>query len=108
MRLSVKAEHFELFEPFTIANYAWQTADVCTVELERDGVVGRGEGAPVFYHGETAQKLADQIEAIRPEVSRGSTLQTCLSQAARYARSIVRFGISRRERRDNPCTNWLA
>ena len=73
MRLSVKAEHFELFEPFTIANYAWQTADVCTVELERNGVVGRGEGAPVFYHGETAQKLADQIEAIRPEIEKGLT-----------------------------------
>lgn len=73
MRLSVKAEHFELFEPFTIANYAWQTADVCTVKLERNGVVGRGEGAPVFYHGETAQKLADQIEAIRPEIEKGLT-----------------------------------
>lgn len=73
LRLSVKAEHFELFEPFTIANYAWKTADVCTVEIERNGVVGRGEGAPVFYHGETAEKLADQIEAIRPEIESGIT-----------------------------------
>lgn len=71
MRLFVKAEHFELFEPFTIANYSWETADVCTVEIERNGIVGRGEGAPVFYHGETAQKLADQIEAIRPEIEKG-------------------------------------
>ncbi|MEM1146958.1 MAG: dipeptide epimerase [Pseudomonadota bacterium] len=73
MRLSVKAEHFELYEPFTISNYAWQTADVCTVVLERDGVIGQGEGAPVFYHGETAQKLADQIEAVRSEIENGIT-----------------------------------
>lgn len=73
MRLSVKAEHFELHEPFTIANYSWQTADVCTVELERGGVIGRGEGAPVFYHGETAQSLADQIEAVRPDIEKGLT-----------------------------------
>lgn len=68
MKLSVKAEHFPLHEPFTIANHAWSTADVCTVELEAGGVIGRGEGAPVFYLGETAEGLVEQIETVRPEI----------------------------------------
>ncbi|MEO0881367.1 MAG: dipeptide epimerase [Pseudomonadota bacterium] len=71
MKLTVLAEHFELYEPFTISNHVWNTAEVCTVELEKDGVIGRGEGAPVVYHGETAESLAAQLEAIRTEIESG-------------------------------------
>ncbi|MEM1104744.1 MAG: dipeptide epimerase [Pseudomonadota bacterium] len=71
MKLSIKAEHFPLKEPFTIAGHAWTTADVCTVEIEDGGYLGRGEGAPVFYHGETAESLVDELEAVRSEIEAG-------------------------------------
>ncbi|MEM7491979.1 MAG: dipeptide epimerase [Pseudomonadota bacterium] len=71
MRLSVRSEYFELYEPFGISNHVWNSAEVCTVELEEDGVIGRGEGAPVVYHGESAETLTAQIEAIRAEIEQG-------------------------------------
>lgn len=71
MKLTVETENFALHEPFTIAGHAWQTADVCTVALEADGVRGWGEGAPVFYHGETADSLVEQIEAVRGAIEAG-------------------------------------
>ncbi|MEO1404910.1 MAG: dipeptide epimerase [Pseudomonadota bacterium] len=73
MKLTVRAEQFKLYEPFTIAGFAWQTADVCTVELEVDGVIGRGEGAPIFYHGDDAEKVAGQIEQCRSDIEKGIT-----------------------------------
>jgi L-alanine-DL-glutamate epimerase-like enolase superfamily enzyme len=36
---------------------------VVAVELERDGVLARGEGAPVDYWGETAEGIRDALEA---------------------------------------------
>lgn len=71
MRLEASAERFPLREPFRIANHVWDAAEVCTVTLSRGGVRGRGEGAPVVYHGETAAQLVGEIESIRPEVERG-------------------------------------
>ncbi|MEM1035899.1 MAG: dipeptide epimerase [Pseudomonadota bacterium] len=71
MKLSVKAEYFDLFEPFGISNHVWNSAEVCTVELEQDGIIGRGEGAPVVYHGETAETLAQQIESVRADIEAG-------------------------------------
>ncbi|MEM1088606.1 MAG: dipeptide epimerase, partial [Pseudomonadota bacterium] len=56
-----------------ISNHVWNSAEVCTVELEQDGVIGRGEGAPVVYHGETAESLARQIEAVCSEIESGLT-----------------------------------
>ena len=71
MRLTVLAEHFKLNEPFAISNHVWNTAEVCTVRIERDGIVGQGEGAPVVYHGETAETLVEQVEAVRSEIEKG-------------------------------------
>lgn len=83
MRLTVLAEHFKLNEPFVISNHVWNTAEVCTVRIEQDGVVGQGEGAPVVYHGETAETLVEQIEAVRADIEAGIT-RDALAQLLPY------------------------
>src|SRR3954465_10377089 len=52
-----------LRETFQIARGAADEETVVSVELERDGVVARGEGAPVDYWGETAAGMKDALEA---------------------------------------------
>ena len=52
-----------LRETFRIARSAADEETVVAVELERDGVLARGEGAPVDYWGETAEGIRDALEA---------------------------------------------
>ncbi|MEM8634506.1 MAG: dipeptide epimerase [Pseudomonadota bacterium] len=73
IKLTARTEQFKLHEPFTIAGFVWNKADVCTVELEENGIVGRGEGVPIFYHGETTDDLVLQIEQHRSEIEAGVT-----------------------------------
>jgi len=61
---SVAVERFPVAGAFTISRGAKTFVDVvvCTVT---DGVhIGRGEGTPIYYHGETAQGCAEAITHI--------------------------------------------
>ena len=49
-RLGVSVEHWPLASPFTIARGSKTSADVVVVELERDGVRGRGECVPYPHY----------------------------------------------------------
>jgi L-alanine-DL-glutamate epimerase-like enolase superfamily enzyme len=44
-----------LAEEFAIARTSRTTQKVVRAEVERDGVVGRGEAAPIYYRGETPE-----------------------------------------------------
>ena len=57
MELRARIEHLVLHEPFEIARGVSTHEPVLIVELEHDGVVGIGEGAPVDYHGETTDAM---------------------------------------------------
>lgn len=52
-----------LRETFQIARGAADEETVVAVELERDGVLARGEGAPVDYWGETPEGMREALEA---------------------------------------------
>lgn len=52
-----------LRETFQIARGAADEETVVVAHLSRDGIVARGEGAPVDYWGETAETLIAAIEA---------------------------------------------
>ena len=52
-----------LRETFQIARGAADEETVVTAELEHEGIVARGEGAPVDYWGETAEGMAAALEA---------------------------------------------
>jgi L-alanine-DL-glutamate epimerase-like enolase superfamily enzyme len=61
MRTSLR--ELVLRETFQIARGAADEETVVVAELERDGVVAYGEGAPVDYWGETPEGIAEAIEA---------------------------------------------
>ncbi|MBS0614486.1 MAG: dipeptide epimerase, partial [Proteobacteria bacterium] len=43
MKLSVHTESWPAARPFRITGHEWTSFDSVVVELERDGIVGRGE-----------------------------------------------------------------
>jgi L-alanine-DL-glutamate epimerase-like enolase superfamily enzyme len=61
--LSVSTRVLTLRETFQIARGAADEETVVVAELERDGVLAYGEGAPVDYWGETPAAMAEAIEA---------------------------------------------
>jgi len=61
MRITASPVTHSLRETFTIARSSSDTEDVIVVELEHEGVVGYGEGAPVDYWGETAASMRDFV-----------------------------------------------
>jgi L-alanine-DL-glutamate epimerase-like enolase superfamily enzyme len=63
MRLQAATHVLALRETFQIARGAADEETVVSVELEHDGVLARGEGAPVDYWGETPEGIRDALEA---------------------------------------------
>jgi L-Ala-D/L-Glu epimerase len=63
MMLRARTHVLALRETFQIARGAADEETVVAVEIERDGIVARGEGAPVDYWGETAEGIRDALEA---------------------------------------------
>jgi L-alanine-DL-glutamate epimerase-like enolase superfamily enzyme len=55
-----------LAEEFGIARGSRTTQSVVQVELEHEGVVGRGEASPVYYRGETVESARDFLTTAAP------------------------------------------
>ena len=62
MRPTARIVTLRLAETFVIAREASDTAEVVQVELAHDGVVGRGEAAPIERYGETAGSAVAWLE----------------------------------------------
>jgi L-alanine-DL-glutamate epimerase-like enolase superfamily enzyme len=56
---------------FTITGLTRNQVDVLVVTLERDGQTGHGEAVGIHYLKETAQSMANQIDAIRGIIEAG-------------------------------------
>ena len=54
MELRPSTTSLALAEDFAIARGSRTTQEVVRVEVEHDGLVGRGEAAPIYYRGESA------------------------------------------------------
>jgi L-alanine-DL-glutamate epimerase-like enolase superfamily enzyme len=64
--VAVEIETFRLKEPFRITGHTMHQTDVLTVTLERDGCMGRGEAAGVYYRpAEDVTSNTKRIESIR-------------------------------------------
>jgi len=63
VNLAAREETLRLAETFTIANSSVDVERVCILELEHDGVIAYGEGAPVDYWGESAAGIVAALEA---------------------------------------------
>ena len=55
MELRASTASYALAEEFGIARGSRTTQAVVQVELEHDGLIGRGEAAPVYYRGESVE-----------------------------------------------------
>ena len=84
-RLTMRAsiENFPLKEPFHITGHTMTKSEVLLVEIEADGLVGRGEAAGVYYRkSDSPSQNAKLIETVRGRVEAGidrETLQALLA-----------------------------
>jgi len=73
-RLTVRVERWAVAGAFTIARGAKTHVDVVVAEIAGDaGATGRGEATAIYYHGESAESAAGQIEALRGPIESGAT-----------------------------------
>ena len=70
--VSARSDSFPLVAPFRISRGVKTAADVITVEIAADGLVGRGEGVPYPRYGETIGDALAAIEAVRPALEAGA------------------------------------
>ncbi len=71
--LSARRDAFPLATPFRISRGVKTVAEVVTVEIAANGVVGRGEGVPYARYGETIDSALAEIEAVRAAINDGAT-----------------------------------
>ncbi len=70
-RLDARHEAFPLAHPFRISRGVKTVADVVTVRISQDGVVGSGEGVPYPRYGESVESALGSIEAVRGAIEAG-------------------------------------
>lgn len=64
--LTTSAEMWPYTRPFHITGKTWTGVDVVLTEARRDGVVGRGEAAGIYFKDEHVNGLRAQIDALDP------------------------------------------
>jgi L-alanine-DL-glutamate epimerase-like enolase superfamily enzyme len=73
LRLSVVTDTLRLAQPFRIAGYVFDTADVLVVTLDDGTHQGRGEAAGVYYLGDDLAHMRAAIEGARTAIEAGPT-----------------------------------
>jgi L-Ala-D/L-Glu epimerase len=68
LRLQVEVQQWPLAKPFRITGYSWDFVEVLLVRLQKDGEVGRGEAAGVYYRQETAVSMVSTVESLRTRI----------------------------------------
>jgi L-Ala-D/L-Glu epimerase len=66
VELRATTANLALAEEFGIARGSRTTQSVVQVELEHDGVVGRGEASPVYYRGESVDSALEFLTSAAP------------------------------------------
>jgi L-Ala-D/L-Glu epimerase len=68
LELRARTVSLPLAEEFAIARGSRTTQEVVQLELEHDGLVGRGEAAPIYYRGETIATVSEYLERAPPRL----------------------------------------
>ncbi|HET8821839.1 MAG TPA: dipeptide epimerase [Thermoleophilaceae bacterium] len=66
MELRARTTSLALAEEFGIARGSRTSQSVVRLELEHEGIVGRGEAAPVYYRGESVDSAAEFLTTAAP------------------------------------------
>jgi L-Ala-D/L-Glu epimerase len=69
--MRVEAERWALAAPFRTAAHTLESIDVVVVTLEKDGHVGRGEAAGVYYRNDQVSTMLDELQSLRSQVEVG-------------------------------------
>ncbi len=83
--ISATIETWPVAGAFTISRGAKTEVAVLVVQIEQDGVIGRGEATPIYYHGETAEVCGAQVRAYEGELTRAAIQAAMPHGAARNA-----------------------
>ena len=67
-RLSYRIETHRLAAPFRISGYVFEASELVLVELADDRFRGRGEAGGVYYLGDEAPRIVEQLEANRSAI----------------------------------------
>lgn len=84
-RLTARIETWPVAGSFIIARGAKTDVDVVVVEIDDGNHVGRGEATAIYYHGESAQSVVAQAEAMAGRIANGMGRADLLTQMARGA-----------------------
>ena len=63
--LHTQIEAWPLVAPFRITGHTFTSIDVLVVRVEKDGCVGQGEAAGVYYKQDQPSSMIQQVEALR-------------------------------------------
>jgi L-alanine-DL-glutamate epimerase-like enolase superfamily enzyme len=81
LSISARIERWPVDGAFVIARGAKTHVDLVYVEMTDGAHIGRGEGTPIYYKGETAASCLAQMQALPADVDR-ATLQSLLPPGA--------------------------
>ena len=83
--LTARIETWPVAGSFVIARGAKTHVDVVTVTIDDGAHVGRGEATAIYYHGESAETVLAQAQAMTGEIGRGIERADLLRQMPRGA-----------------------
>jgi len=84
-QLTARIETWPVAGSFIIARGAKTHVDVVVVEIAERGDVGRGEATAIYYHGETAESVMAQAQAMAGRISEGADRGDLLREMPRGA-----------------------
>lgn len=72
-RLSSRTETWALREPFRFSGQHWSSFQLVVCEVEEGGHIGMGEAFGVYYQGETAESMLEQIRRCSRAIEAGAS-----------------------------------
>ncbi len=84
-RLAARIERWPVAGAFVIARGAKTEVDVVVATLADGEVRGRGEATAIYYHGETAESVRDQILSVTGAIAEGASRTDLLTLLPRGA-----------------------
>lgn len=106
-KLRCSVETWALQSPITITGHTFAAANLLHVAMEADGCTGQGEGAGVYYLGETGEKLLADVESVRSAIEAGAdraALQSLLTRGG--ARNALDCALWDLEAKQKGATIW--
>jgi L-Ala-D/L-Glu epimerase len=107
MKITCRKVDWQFIKPFRIAYRTRTRAETIVVEVQDQGLVGRGEALGVSYRGETGDSLLREVESVTQQLSAGisrADLQELLPAGG--ARNAIDCALWDLEAKRSGCRAW--